>query len=116
MKPWVRHIEIHRSLSLRPAFVERIRFEGEIKEKAKNLWVAECPALGIVTQGVTQTQAWTSLDDGVRMFVEHCFKMGILEATLQGLHGFEKRLGRWVTLVDEGSGQYMEIVINWGSS
>ena len=61
--------------------VYRIRLEG-LTEKHDLQWVAECPAVQVMSQGRTQRQAMTALNDAVALWFESCIARGTLKDAL----------------------------------
>jgi hypothetical protein len=54
-------------------------------DEGSGLYVSSCPGLGIVTQGRTEHEACEAIRSGVKMWLEHCCKTGILQKALADL-------------------------------
>lgn len=54
-----------------------VRFRPEGKQ-----WLAECPSLGIMTQGETFNAAQENLKEALLLFMESCIRRGTLERVL----------------------------------
>ena len=52
---------------------------------ATGLYLSWCPLLDIKSQGRTEEEAKTSLNDAVRLFVRNCYRRGILDEVLLSL-------------------------------
>lgn len=48
-----------------------------------DMWVAQCEALGVMTQGHTFDQAQKNLVEALLLFLESCMRRGVLEQVLQ---------------------------------
>lgn len=56
-------------------------------DDATNVWVAECPALKVVTQASSEDEARSALSDAVELFLHNCDERGILRKVLSD-YGF----------------------------
>ncbi len=66
----------------------RLRFDWNMAlpvffEKKDSHFVATCPVLDVVSQGVTEEEAVKNVSEAVTLFIETCIEMGTLETVLK---------------------------------
>ena len=59
-----------------------IQLRAFVRREKKNRWIATCPKIDVVTQGVSAEDAKRQLDDAVHGWFEDCLERGTLDAAL----------------------------------
>jgi len=59
-----------------------------VKKEAEDLWVTGCPLLDLYSQGSSEDDAKSSLEEAILLWVENCLERGTLEQALRecGFH------------------------------
>jgi predicted RNase H-like HicB family nuclease len=59
-----------------------IQLRAFLRREKRNRWIATCPKIDVVTQGVSAEDAKRQLDDAVHGWFEDCLQRGTLDAAL----------------------------------
>lgn len=54
-----------------------------VRRETKRRWIAICPMLGVASQGTSQANAKTSLQEAVELWFESCLERGVLDQALR---------------------------------
>jgi predicted RNase H-like HicB family nuclease len=60
-----------------------VQLRAFVRRETRNRWIAICPKLDVVTQGISAGDAKRQLDDAVQGWFEDCIERGTLEQALR---------------------------------
>ena len=60
-----------------------VKLRAFVRKEKRGLWVAVCPAVGVASQGSTQSAARSAIEEAVQLWFESCIERGTLDRALQ---------------------------------
>jgi len=60
-----------------------IQLRAFVRRETRNRWIAVCPKIDVVTQGVSEEDAKRCLDEAVQLWFEDCVERGTLDQAMR---------------------------------
>ena len=60
-----------------------INLQAYVRRDSARRWIANCPQIGVVTQGSSAERAKSCLQEAVELWFESCIERGVLEQALR---------------------------------
>jgi predicted RNase H-like HicB family nuclease len=76
-----------------------VRLRGFVRRSGKK-WIAVCPSINVASQGNSQLEARSSLQEAVELWFESCVERGTLEDALRECNFVPAPRGHTVNLAD----------------
>lgn len=64
-----------------------LRFQCQTKHQDSGIWVSHCPALGLYSQGESQTEATEAIHEAVTLYLQTAYKMQTLDRIIRAAAG-----------------------------